>query len=118
MATTTKACEACGERFEASRPTVRFCCYECAAAMAGHVCDERCVDGHHTEWTREEVELTDEASLRANGQAYAVGDEYVTWAAAPGTGRTTYKVSRIEGGKVYGVQVASTVRELTPAEVI
>ena len=49
-------------------------------------------------------------------KGFYVGMKHVTWAAAPGTGRTVYRVTRIDDEGVWGVVEEDTVRILEPWE--
>lgn len=85
------------------------------------------------ETSREEVELMDLnrdlKSLRKQGapqelldryskrfKTYKIGDLYVVDAGAPGIGSWTYKITKISGGKLYGVELSNNVRTLEPWE--
>lgn len=46
-----------------------------------------------------------------------VGHVACLWAAAPGTGRTLYLVTRVDEGRAYAAVLTSNVRELRPDEV-
>lgn len=48
---------------------------------------------------------------------YKRGDALVTWAGAPGTGRTVYRITRVDQRGVWGVEVSDTARVLSPQEV-
>ena len=47
-----------------------------------------------------------------------VGDEISMFAAAPGTGRMVYKITRMDESGVFGVITENTMRDLHPSEVI
>ena len=49
---------------------------------------------------------------------YEVGDAYVVWAGAPGTGKWIYRVTRIDKDGIWGVEEHCDVRELSPDEVV
>jgi len=48
----------------------------------------------------------------------AVGEEVTHSASAPGTGKVTYRITRIDEEGAWGFVIANSVRELTVAEVI
>lgn len=51
------------------------------------------------------------------GADYNVGDTYTAWAGAPGVGKWTYEITRVEpNGDYYGVETGNTVRVLEPWE--
>ena len=53
----------------------------------------------------------------ADCDRYAANDLHVAYLAAPGTGRVTHRVTRVDERGVWGVEVENTGRELQPWEV-
>ncbi len=49
---------------------------------------------------------------------HMIGDDYTQWMAAPGTGKITYRITRIDGQGVWGIETNNTARILEPHEVI
>jgi len=62
----------------------------------------------------EQVRVDDSATC----DRYKPGDAFVVWAGAPGTGRTIYAVTHVDGFGVWGTVASDTVRELDPSETI
>jgi hypothetical protein len=58
----------------------------------------------------------DDATVQDFLQTHPVGTVWREYVAAPGAGFTDYRVTRYTAGTVYGVQIRSTVRELTAEE--
>jgi len=58
------------------------------------------------------------SSVYAEWSKCEIGETVGVSAAAPGTGRTLYKITRITDEGVYGVIIEDTVRILSPAEVV
>ena len=53
-----------------------------------------------------------------NIQQYQVGQCYVVFAAAPGTGRRVHTITKINDIGMWGILKKDTIRELDPSEVI
>jgi len=58
----------------------------------------------------------DDATVQDFLQTHPVGTVWREYVAAPGTGFIDYRVTRYTADTVYGVQIRSTVRELTAEE--
>lgn len=75
----------------------------------------------YSRWTYRFENPEDEEPTRIDESEYcsqySPGDTYVTFAGAPGCGRTVYEVTRVDEDGIWGVVQSDTVRILTPGEV-
>lgn len=56
--------------------------------------------------------------IRNDISKYKVNQYYTVYAAAPGTGRWIYLITKVDKQGVWGIELENNVRELTPSEVI